>query len=248
MSTILNVEEEKKGFFKENKVMLIVIAVVALIVAAIFFFVLKEEKPLETPDFKTQYSEVEVGATVAEITVKDYGTIKIQLFESKAPKACKNFITHAKDGYYDGVTFHRIIDDFMIQGGDPTGSGSGGESIWGTGFENEITNDLLPIRGSLCMANTGQENSNGSQFFIVQKDSYMIEDVMTLRKADVPDELVDYYKEVGGACWLWGKHTVFGQVFEGMDVVDKIAAVETDSNDAPNTEVVIETVKIYQYK
>ncbi len=248
MSTILNVEEEKKSFFKENKALIIGIVVVALIAAAIFFFILREEKPLDTPDFKTQYSEIEVGATVAEINVKDYGTIKIQLFESKAPKACENFITHAKDGYYDGVTFHRIIDDFMIQGGDPTGTGSGGESIWGKGFENEITNDLLPIRGSLCMANTGEANSNGSQFFIVQKDSYVIEDVMTLRKADINDELIAHYKEVGGACWLWGKHTVFGQVFEGMDVVDKIAAIETDSNDAPNTEVVIDNVKIYQYK
>lgn len=248
MSTILNNNTEKKSFFKDNKFAIIITAIVVVVIAAIIILVVgdKEEK-VDTPEFESQYAEVKAGATVAEIVIKDYGTVKIQLFEDKAPKACENFITHAKDGYYDGLTFHRVISDFMIQGGDPEGTGSGGESIWGEPFEDEITNDLMPLRGALCMANAG-ENTNGSQFFIVQTTSYRIEDVMTLRSSGVDSKLVDYYKEVGGAGWLWGAHTVFGQVFEGMDVIDKIAAVETDSNDMPNEDVIIETINIYQYE
>ncbi len=248
MSTILNNNTEKKSFFKDNKFAIIITAIVVVVIAAIIILVVgdKEEK-VDTPEFESQYTEVKAGATVAEIVIKDYGTVKIQLFEDKAPKACENFITHAKDGYYDGLTFHRVISDFMIQGGDPEGTGSGGESIWGEPFEDEITNDLMPLRGALCMANAG-ENTNGSQFFIVQTTSYRIEDVMTLRSSGVDSKLVDYYKEVGGAGWLWGAHTVFGQVFEGMDVIDKIAAVETDSNDMPNEDVIIETINIYQYE
>ncbi len=251
MSTILNNETEAKnqGFFAKNKtgvvVLVVVVAVIAVIAAIVA--VASGDKKVDTPSFTTQYDEVKEGATVAEIIIKDYGTVKIQLFEEKVPKACENFITHAKNGYYDGLTFHRIIDDFMIQGGDPTGTGSGGESIWGEDFEDEITKDLMPIRGALCMANAGKD-TNGSQFFIVQASNYIIGDVMKLRASGVDDALVDHYKEVGGAGWLWGDHTVFGQVFEGMDVVDKVAAVETDSNAAPNNDVIIETIKIYQYK
>lgn len=96
---------------------------------------------------------------VEMVTTK--GTIKIKLFPELAPKAVENFMTHAKDGYYDGVTFHRVIQDFMIQGGDPEGNGTGGESIWGEGFETEISNQLYNIRGALSMARTQDPNSNG---------------------------------------------------------------------------------------
>ncbi len=249
MSTILNVETESEKKNNTKKTVLIAIAALLVIgvVAAIVILSVEGTKKLETPEFTSQFADVKEGATVAEIIIKDYGTVKIQLFEEKAPKACENFITHAKEGYYDGLTFHRVIDDFMIQGGDPDGTGSGGESIWGKDFEDEITKDLMPIRGALCMANAGAD-TNGSQFFIVQKDDYRIQDVMTLRSAGVDGDLINYYKEVGGCGWLWDAHTVFGQVFEGMDVVDAIAQVETDSNDMPNEEVVIETIKIYQYR
>ena len=98
----------------------------------------------------------------------NYGTIKIRLFPEAAPKAVENFKTHAKNGYYNGLTFHRVIDEFMIQGGDPNGNGTGGESIWGEPFEDEFHVDYHHIRGALSMANSGP-NTNGSQFFIVQK-------------------------------------------------------------------------------
>ena len=107
------------------------------------------------------------GLPVAVIEVENYGTIRAVLFEEDAPKAVENFITHAEEGYYDGLTFHRVIDDFMIQGGDPAGDGTGGESIWGEPFEDEFTDNLWNFRGALSMANSGQD-SNGSQFFIVQ--------------------------------------------------------------------------------
>lgn len=247
MSTILENNEDKKSFWAEYKIIIVIMAVLAVIIVAIVAFVLKEDEVLPDPDFVSQYAPVEEGATCAEIVVKGFGSIKIQLFKSKAPLACENFITHSKEGYYDGVTFHRVIDDFMIQGGDPKGDGTGGESIWGKDFEDEITKDLVPMRGALCMANAGA-NTNGSQFFIVQRDQYDIQYVIDMRNKDVDFELVEHFKEVGGAGHLYGAHTVFGQVYEGMDVVDKIAAVSCDSNDMPDEEIVIETIKIYQYK
>ena len=105
---------------------------------------------------------------VAVIEVEGFGTIRAVLFEEDAPKAVENFITHAEEGYYDGLTFHRVINEFMIQGGDPNGDGTGGESIWGESFEDEFTDSLCNFRGALSMANSGKD-TNGSQFFIVQE-------------------------------------------------------------------------------
>ncbi len=133
------------------------------------------------------------------------GTIKIRLFPNKAPKTVENFIGLVDKGYYDGIIFHRVIPDFMIQGGDPTGTGTGGESLWGGKFEDEFSPDLKNIRGALSMANSGP-NTNGSQFFVVQAEA---------------------------TPWLDGRHSVFGQVFEGMDIVDKIANAERDARDKP---------------
>ena len=160
------------------------------------------------------------------------GTIKIALFPDKAPKTVENFVTHAKEGYYDGLTFHRVIDGFMIQGGDPRGNGTGGESIWGKPFEDEFDVELRNFRGALSMANAGP-CTNGSQFFIVQaKDcdegllSQMREIGVNERGQGFPAEVVEKYAEIGGTPWLDYKHSVFGQVFEGMDVVDAIAATD----------------------
>lgn len=114
-----------------------------------------------------QFAEPSEGDTYARINIKDFGTISVRFFEKEAPLAVENFVTHAREGYYDGVSFHRVIKDFMIQGGDPDGTGRGGESIWGKGFEDEFSDGLHPFRGALCMANTGQPGTNGSQFFIV---------------------------------------------------------------------------------
>src|SRR5690242_1449582 len=140
------------------------------------------------------------------------GTIELDLFDDDAPKTVENFKKLAGDGFYDGVIFHRVIPDFMIQGGDPTGTGSGGP---GYQFEDEF-NDNPVERGALAMANAGP-NTNGSQFFIVTAD----------------------------ACpWLDAKHTVFGRVTEGMDVVDAISNVETGPGDRPREEVRIESVTL----
>jgi cyclophilin family peptidyl-prolyl cis-trans isomerase len=140
----------------------------------------------------------------------NHGTIELELFDGEAPKTVENFRKLAGDGFYDGVVFHRVIPDFMIQGGDPTGTGSGGP---GYTFEDEF-NEHPVVRGALAMANAGP-NTNGSQFFIVTAD----------------------------ACpWLDGKHTVFGRVTSGMDVVDAISALETDAGDRPRETVSIEGV------
>lgn len=215
------------------------------------------------------------------------GDITVQLYPDQAPKAVENFIGLAKKGYYDGIIFHRVIQDFMIQGGDPTGTGRGGESIWGGSFEDEFTPDLRNFRGALSMANSGT-NTNGSQFFIVQCGTPMTEnDAMAYqfqwtvnklqREIDLApvdqaqavleqaqgtlngyqqnglsQELLDEYqpavqryKEVGGTPHLDYKHTVFGQVTEGMEVVDAIAAAKTDpQDDKPLEDIKILSIQV----
>jgi peptidyl-prolyl cis-trans isomerase B (cyclophilin B) len=142
----------------------------------------------------------------------NHGAIGVELFDDDAPKTVGNFVALARKGFYDGVIFHRVIPDFMIQGGDPTGTGTGGP---GYTFEDEA-NDHHVARGALAMANAGP-NTNGSQFFIVTAE----------------------------ACpWLDGKHTVFGRVTGGMDVVDAISALDTDGRDRPREDVVIERVEL----
>ncbi len=140
------------------------------------------------------------------------GAISVELFDDAAPSTTANFKKLAADGFYDGVIFHRVIPDFMIQGGDPTGTGSGGP---GYTFEDE-TNEHKVERGALAMANAGP-NTNGSQFFIVTADS---------------------------APWLDGKHTVFGRVIAGMEIVDAISAVDRDARDRPRQDVTIERVEL----
>lgn len=181
----------------------------------------------------------------------NHGDIKIRLFPEIAPKAVENFTTHSKNGYYDGIIFHRVIKDFMIQGGDPQGTGRGGESIWGGPFEDEFDINYRNFRGALSMANAGPR-TNGSQFFIVQLSSVDQDIIRQMgeagEKKGYPKDVVDAYEELGGTFWLDGKHTVFGQVFEGMGVVDKIANVEVGANDKPKKDVIIEKIEITEYK
>ena len=143
------------------------------------------------------------------------GDITIQLYPEVAPKTVENFVTLAKKGYYNGLIFHRVIKDFMIQGGDPTGTGAGGESIYGAKFEDECSQELHNFRGALSMANAGP-NTNGSQFFIVQADS----------------------------TYLDGDYAGFGHVTDGMDVVDKIAETDTDYRDKPIVPQVMKKVTV----
>ena len=144
------------------------------------------------------------------------GVIGFNLFDSVAPKTCENFITHAKNGYYNGIIFHRVIEQFMIQGGDPTGTGRGGESIWGRPFEDECSPDLAFDKpGLLAMANAGP-GTNGSQFFITT--------------VSTP--------------WLHMKHTIFGEITEGSSVVEAIETVEKDPMDKPIEDVKIVAISV----
>lgn len=150
---------------------------------------------------------------MAQVTLHtNRGDIVLTLYPEKAPKACENFSTHAKNGYYDKGIFHRVIDSFMIQGGDPTGTGRGGKSIWGACFEDEVRNGLsFSKKGLLAMANAGPA-TNGSQFFIT----------------------------LAPTAWLTDKHTIFGEVTGGMEVVEAIGKTECGPGDRPKKDVVIE--------
>lgn len=182
------------------------------------------------------------GDTVVTMTT-NFGDIKMLLFKEAAPKTVENFVTHAEEGYYDGVIFHRVINDFMIQGGDPEGTGRGGESIWGGSFEDEFNGYYFPYRGALCMANAGP-NTNGSQFFVVQTDLADETVLEQMKTGGWPTSMVDAYETLGGTVHLYFKHTVFGQVIEGMDVVDAIAVTETDGSDKPINDVVINSISV----
>lgn len=217
------------------------------------------------------------------------GDISLRFFPEAAPKTVENFLTHAKDGYYDGLTFHRVIEDFMIQGGDPSGDGTGGESIYGESFEDEFSDHLFNIRGSVSMANAGSD-TNGSQFFINQADAdsfssnggwsaleqqwnYIYPGLCQYYGTNtyemyvqtygsyaldtdlINDEVKKLYEENGGNPTLDGAfnavdkgHTVFAQVYDGMDIVDKIAAVETGDNDKPTKNVTIKSIEVKNYK
>lgn len=178
------------------------------------------------------------GDTIVTMKTSE-GDISIRLFSKEAPKAVENFTGLSKKGYYNGLTFHRIINDFMIQGGDPLGTGRGGASIWQKPFEDEFSPNLYNFRGALSMANSGP-NTNGSQFFIVQAKT-----VNDAAYGRAPRQFTaaekDLYSKYGGTPWLDNMHTVFGQVYQGIDVVDKIA--ETASTN-PNKKFTINAVDV----
>ena len=226
----------------------------------------KEVVTIDKVDFeaaaKKQMAAPEVGEEIAIFHVKGYGDIKVKFFKDVAPKAVENFLTHAKNGYYNGVTFHRVINEFMIQGGDPTATGTGGESIWGKGFPEELAYELVPFRGSLCMASSGVGTSSlGSQFFITQAH-YKAEEAAYFPQVGLPESLRKQYETYGGNILsLYCSYTVFGQVYEGMDIVDRIAGVETGSvpliingvnygqqSDKPVKDVIIESIEVTTQK
>ena len=200
------------------------------------------------------------------------GEIHARLFPEYAPMAVGNFVTHAQNGYFDGLIFHRVIQDFMIQGGCDQGTGMGGQSIWGSPFANELTTNLRHINGALSMANTGHPVSNGSQFFVVQNHerkpisefdlqqltemqgmpieeyfgdaSNLRPEILGRTTSDLyPLSFLNHYHNYGGTFHLDFAHTVFGQVFYGMDVVNAIANTPATS-DRPNENVYINTVEM----
>ncbi len=209
-----------------------------------------------------QLEEKKIGDTLAIIST-NYGDITVKLLPEVAPKAVENFVTHAENGYYDNIIFHRIIKDFMVQGGDPTGTGMGGESIWGEAFEDELTKSVRHFNGALSMANAGP-NSNGSQFFIVSNEvslEEMMDDykthenelVFTMPTGEAyylfdvfPDLVLDKYRELGGTPRLDLNHTVFGQTIEGYDKVIEMSNVEVDENDKPIEDIYIIGIEIVE--
>lgn len=265
---------------KNNNLGIIIGAVVALIVIfGLVYFANKGEKKESTKSAESASTQTttnkedlekvdlpqlsdKVSDDEAEVKmITDEGDITIKLFPKYAPLAVENFLTHSKNNYYNGVDFFRVMNDFMIQGGDPKNNGNGGESIWkgkddkidaGTGFKNEVSNNLFHLRGALSMANAGPD-TNGSQFFIVQNSKDMSSRLQT---DQYPSKIIEEYKK-GGYPSLDKNYSVFGQVISGMDVVDKIAGGETTANDSGNEKSKpvnpvkiksIEVIKDYDFK
>ncbi len=211
----------------------------------------EEEKKYETveihkPSEVNQTSEPEEGETIAIIRVKDMGEIYMKFFYEDSPLAVENFVTLAANGYYNGVTFHRVIEDFMAQSGDPTATGIGGESIWGEEFKNEYSDRLAHINGSVAMARKNALDTNSSQFFINNNNEITWSDAY-LEAYEIPKEWWEVYKVNGGNPHLQGGYTVFGQVYDGQDVLDAVCGAETDENDKPLQDVIIESIEITRY-
>ena len=254
------------------------IATAALMFVALFSFVgcgkMNEKNQANAKPVGYQLEKPAQGEEIARVKT-NLGEFKIRFFPESAPKTVENFKTLAKNGYYNNLIFHRIIKDFMIQGGDPTGTGTGGESIWHKDFEDEFSGDLFNITGSLSMANRGP-NTNGSQFFINDQNpsnfrgwerfeqayqAYKSNPTAftkayggTIDMSKITDEIKKLYQDNGGNPNLDGYcntskkgHTVFGQVFEGMDIIHKISEVETDGSDKPINPVVIESISFEVY-
>lgn len=191
-------------------------------------------------------NQLEIKDGMKALIRTNMGDMEFVLLPDAAPKAVENFATHAKNGYYNGLIFHRVIKDFMIQGGDPTGTGCGGESIYGKSFEDEFSLDARNYYGALSMANSGP-NTNGSQFFIVQAKEVpasLLSQMEGLKENGFPQEVIENYKKVGGTPWLDFHHTVFGQLISGEDVLEEIAGVKCGMADKPVFDVVIETIEI----
>lgn len=191
-------------------------------------------------------NQLEIKSGIKATIKTNRGDMEFVLFLEAAPKAVENFVTHSKNGYYNGLIFHRVIKDFMIQGGDPTGTGCGGESVYGKSFEDEFSIDARNYYGALSMANSGP-NTNGSQFFIVQAKtvpSNLLAQMEQLKNNGFPQQVIDNYKEVGGTPWLDFHHTVFGQLISGAETLEDIASVKCGMGDKPVYDVVIETIEI----
>lgn len=196
------------------------------------------------------YTLPEKGEEIVVMTIKDKGSVKIKLFPDLLPRACANFAGLVSSGYYDGLTFHRVISDFMIQGGDPEATGRGGESIWGNSFDGGVSEYLCHVKGALAYANSGSTVTDGSQFYVVVGQVFE-EDLFQKYKNssfEYTDKAKQAYFDEGGAPWLDGDYTVFGQVFEGMDIIEDVCNnTVVDSLDKPVDDVIIEKIEIVTY-
>lgn len=238
---------------KKRKLLPLIFTVTALTILAGCSTDSTKNTTVETTEASVDYSTIDLpqldetvhdDESLVKIVTTE-GDIEIKLFPKYAPKAVENFIEHAKEGYYDNTIFHRVVNEFMIQGGDPEGTGMGGESIWKKGFTTEFSENLYHIRGALAMARSTSLDSQGSQFFIVQNT----EDVSgNLAKQFTPERIIEAYKK-GGTPSLDGQYTVFGQVTKGMDVVDKIATAKVEAGTSgevstPVKPVTVKTIEV----
>lgn len=203
--------------------------------------------PIDEP--VVNFTPPEKGDEIVVMNIKDYGTVKIRLFPEYIPQGSENFLELARSGYYDGLTFHRVINDFMIQGGDPLGNGTGGESIWGDKFDGGTFNRLIHAAGAVAYANSGATSTNGSQFYIVTGTVYDDAGLENIKASGnyLSENMAEVYKTVGGTPFLDGSYTVFGQVIDGLDIIFKIQQVSTDVNDMPLDQVIIDSVTVEKY-
>lgn len=245
---------------------IIAIALSAIITAGMLAGCTEKEVKIEKidPSLFENGATVSDGDQIAVMDIKDYGKIYIALYPESTPKTVENFVGLAEKGYYDDLTFHRVISDFMIQGGDPSGTGTSGSSLWGEPFDDEFTNETHNFTGSLSMANSGP-NTNGSQFFIINAPPNAVpENPLTAEyiqqcqegaqvngyETVYSEDDIKKYLEIGGTPHLDGAsayHTPFGQVYYGMEVVKKIMGVTTGMNDKPEKPIKIKTIKIATY-
>ncbi|MBR4101734.1 MAG: peptidylprolyl isomerase [Oscillospiraceae bacterium] len=210
------------------------------------------EKPI------LNYTAPAEGEEIVVIHVRDRGDVKIRLFPELLPEACENFTTHAKNGYYDELIFHRVIEGFMIQGGDPKGDGTGGESCWGGKFNGGVTEQLIHVPGALAYANSAGPATDGSQFYIVTGDKTDAETLKYYEEVYDQDPRVTYdinftkeaeelYIQNGGAPHLDGGYTVFGQVIDGLDIVFEISQVPVNGSSKPKEAVYIDSITVESY-
>ncbi len=189
------------------------------------------------------------GEKIVELTIKDYGTVKIKLFPDETPQGVENFTKLVEQGFYDELIFHRVIDGFMIQGGDPKGDGTGGKDAFdGNGFQQTISPNLHHVAGAVAYA-IGGDKLNKSQFYIVtgeqqNKDSFQLLEQQGLKFSEDVKEL---YYTWGGYPYLDNGYEIFGQVFDGLEYCLEIAKVPTNSSDKPKTPVVIEKAQVVEY-
>lgn len=203
------------------------------------------EKPI------LNYTAPAEGDEIVVIHVKDRGDVTIRLFPELLPEACENFTGLSKQGYYDELIFNRVIEGFMIQGGDPKGDGTGGESIWGGKFDGKSSSQLIHVPGALAYANSGGTSTDGSQFYIVTGspvDESELDSYSENNGIYYSTEARALYRQYGGTPWLdGGAYTVFGQVLDGLDIVYDISHVATDDNAKPKKAVYIESITVEQY-
>lgn len=208
-----------------------------------------------------QFKLPEQGDLCAEIVVENYGSIFVKLFEDECSRTVENFTTLAKQGYYDNMKVDRILEGYLFQSGNP--NGDGGESIYGGGFKNEISDSLIPYRGALCMANMGEDGTNTSQFFFVQTTAETLQSIENPLDSRYMMDVYEYFEEAygvklteaqwnlykiyGGAPEVQGYNTVFGQTYDGFAVIDAINEAKVTSKLKPNPSVVITTIRIFNY-